>query len=477
MTFHFKYLLFTLVCLGSFGSLFSQNENQVRQSLKTAGMVAYYFWEEDSCGNILSNDISQPFLQNYSILRFPSYAGKREPKQKHLQSLIAEFAHDDIHTRKRKNFKLEQSDSVYKNQTFELQKRAFKKIETVNYVFKNGKWTSLRRHAVNYFIKQPDGRIKFYYSSDSISLFQRQFAQRANAHYSVYLYRDSNNQTIQYQVFNYAGKDVTSQFSDSMNTAPMRTLVFANGYRGPKKEKDQSDGLITQDDRYHYWYKIDNQFIDQLKPNTTFYMDGSFSIKTSNHKNKVKFAWSYLRTSLSRKKARSKRSYKALNSKNNETGFYERFEQGKRAGVVFLLAKCNEPNCLNVKDTVDIVCHSMGYAYSLGFIETIKDHVVFGKIYIIAPEGASVACADWSLFQEVWQYGSNLGEQNQDPLHEQDGITPQQAVKNIDKVTKGGRVFIPANWPTKNFVESHMIYSYQWIFDRIKPGEPGFVVK
>ena len=35
----------------------------------TGALVAYYFWEEDSIGNIVNNEIKQPFLQNYFTKR------------------------------------------------------------------------------------------------------------------------------------------------------------------------------------------------------------------------------------------------------------------------------------------------------------------------------------------------------------------------------------------------------------------------
>jgi hypothetical protein len=119
----------------------------------------------------------------------------------------------------------------------------------------------------------------------------------------------------------------------------------------------------------------------------------------------------------------------------------------------------------------------MGYAYALGFMDVLDGKVVFGKIYILAPENACVGGFDWSKVEEVWQYGSNLDQANPDPVWEQDGIAPQCQVKGLEKVdkNKGGRAFIPKDWPHKNFVDSHMLNYYFWIFDRIKKGEPGYI--
>ena len=147
--------------------------------------------------------------------------------------------------------------------------------------------------------------------------------------------------------------------------------------------------------------------------------------------------------------------------------------QGRIAGKALLEALCNSPACQQTIDTIDIVCHSMGYAYALGLIEEIKNKVTFGKIYILAPENASADNVDWNLFEEVWQYGSN----SDDPLWEQDGIAPQTAVKGIENLhaDKGGRLYFPVDWPLKNFIDSHQLYNYDWIFKRINKGEKGYI--
>jgi hypothetical protein len=115
----------------------------------------------------------------------------------------------------------------------------------------------------------------------------------------------------------------------------------------------------------------------------------------------------------------------------------------------------------------------------LGFIDAIKAHVIFGKMYILSPENSSVAQADWSLFQEVWQYGANLDQANPDPFYLQDGIAPQTAVKGIETLNplRYGRIFTPANWPKKDIIDGHMIYSFDWIFDSIPSRSPGYIFR
>jgi hypothetical protein len=443
--------------------------------LKNSGLTAYYVWEEDSLGYLHEKNLRLPFLQNYCILLNKAEVNNETPIASQLEKMILLFCHDNKQKFKRNKFKIAVNDSVSNNTDFSLKKYTSRQLESIIYIKKNNVWTSKRRKCVQYFTKLKDGKMRYIFSSDSIQLFSNSKNFKAKAHYTIYSFEDHDGVIRRQQIMNYAGEDVSSQFNTI--TLPIRTLVFANGYRGPKREKDQSDGMVTQRDRYHYWFKIDNQFIERLQPKVSFYIDGSFSIQTSAHKNKFKFALSYLRYQFSRKKAKSKRQYKLLNTKNNLEGFQLRRAQGAIAGEVFLLAKCYTPNCSEIKDTVDIVCHSMGYAYAIGFMEQIKDKVVFGKIYIVAPEGADNVGFDWSLFEEVWQYGTNLGEKNADPVVFQDGVAPQTKVCDLEICKKSARIFFPKDWPNKTFIESHMIYNYQWMFDRIKKGENGYIGK
>jgi hypothetical protein len=79
----------------------------------------------------------------------------------------------------------------------------------------------------------------------------------------------------------------------------------------------------------------------------------------------------------------------------------------------------------------------------------------------------------------VWQYGSNLGQPDADPVWEQDGIAPQCPVKGIETLDKqkAGRIFFPKDWKRKNFIDSHMLYNYDWMFECIVKGQPGYIEK
>src|SRR5690606_23611725 len=143
------------------------------------------------------------------------------------------------------------------------------------------------------------------------------------------------------------------------------------------------------------------RFIKRLQPDTSFYLDGSFSVKTSNHRSKLRFGWSFLRAT--RKSKRCEKKFMRLNQVCNPEGFEYRYQKGLVAGQAFLNEVLNTPYSYLTKDTIDIVCHSMGYAYSLGLLETLKGKIVLGKIYILAPENGSYQGMDWNLFEEAWQ--------------------------------------------------------------------------
>ncbi len=110
--------------------------------------------------------------------------------------------------------------------------------------------------------------------------------------------------------------------------------------------------------------------------------------------------------------------------------------------------------------------------------DVLKGKIPFGRFYVIAPENACSGEIDLDAFEEVWQYGSNLGEPGEDPIHQQDGVAPQCAVRGLKNIRnpileKKGRAFIPKGEP-KGFLQSHSIGNYKWIFER-KQNETGYV--
>jgi hypothetical protein len=259
-------------------------------------------------------------------------------------------------------------------------------------------------------------------------------------------------------------------------------LLFVNGYRPfpsfeeMTMEKPESDNQITSNDRYGYWKGIDQKFIGVLKPKAEqiWYADGHFSVSTSNHVSLPGFVASLAScapeelklTLLALHPTIVTGGYNLSNCYHNSTpyntdGFTTRKENGMVAGNN-LLEKLKQNARINTEgkiiDTIDVVCHSMGFAYAQGLINVLRNKLPFGRFYIIAPEnpasGEQLLLTEW---QDVWQYGSN---ETLDPIDKQDGVAQQAPVPGI----QGKRAFIPSNAP-KSFQDCHSIDNYIWIFD------------
>ncbi|MBI1836393.1 MAG: hypothetical protein HYR91_03915 [Flavobacteriia bacterium] len=471
--------MFIILRWFSFGQITPLDTTKIKHVfLETGGLVSYYFWETDSLNHIKDNLILKPFIKNYVITSSISNRNKTDLSIDKMQRIVNLFAHDVTGVKEKTHFEFQ--DSLKKEKIiFGLKREIASKQESVVFIKKNNDWSNFIAQKVMYFTVDHENKWTFSKTSDSIILEKHNIHTAANGPYVVITYL-KHNQTIREQlIYTYAGQDVTSFFKRNHIIQAERVLIFINGYRGPTREKDETDHLVTSKDRYYYWFKIDDQFISRLEPSKAYYLDGSMSIKTSNHRSMRQFAKSMFFSTYIFRKKKARDNYNRLNTKNNKEGFYERKEKGKIGGRALLAALCNSPACFGTMDTLDIVCHSMGYAYTLGLIEELKGKVVFGKIYILAPENACEDGADWSQFEQVWQYGSNLGEKDADPLWEQDGIAPQCAVKGIEQLpsNSGGRAFFPKDWKRKNFIDSHQLYNYDWIFERIQKVEIGFISK
>src|SRR5205814_753800 len=103
----------------------------------------------------------------------------------------------------------------------------------------------------------------------------------------------------------------------------------------------------------------------------------------------------------------------------------------------------------------------------------------FGRYYILAPENACSGGVDLTMFEEVWQYGSNYGQPDEDLPWLQDGVAPQCAVPGFAQVdqNKYGRVFIPTDIETKSYLGSHSVGNYSWIFQIPNAPKSGYVKK
>lgn len=434
------------------------------------GYVEYFFWEEDTSGTLTTDPFSHLYFSNYEVVRNTRF-------ESHFGNVGLPIIADQVKSfcaqqpRKNKQHKSHNATLV------PLIRSNATRPCTIIYYRTPQNWITQKCGMVLYFNVLANGNIQFSHSSDTLQLACYSYKEFANNRYCVYTYWGINGKPTTQKIKTATGDDITASFEKKCSDQPLRFLIFANGYRGNAQEHFPSENKLFTKDVFYYWFKLDNRFAARLQPYLALYIDGSFSVRTSNHRSRLNFGRSLLRVMLTPKNKVATNQSRKLNMRPNSSGFYEREKAGQQAGNVFLLETKTLPNSTQIKDTIDIVCHSMGYAYTLGFLKAVTAQVVLGKIYIIAPENAAIDGFDWTQFQEVWQYGSNLNLPEQDPLRDQDGIAPQVAVKNIDQVlpTKGGRVYFPVDWPNKHFVHTHMIYSYDWIFDRIGPGMPGYV--
>jgi hypothetical protein len=160
--------------------------------------------------------------------------------------------------------------------------------------------------------------------------------------------------------------------------------------------------------------------------------------------------------------------------------FLKRKAEGSKAGKNLLNSMKTNPRIYFDKDgkspnTLYIVCHSMGYAYALGMIEVLRGKLPFGSLYILAAENAGGGKVNIKEWQEVWQYGSDLGRNDgrqPDPDNKQDGVAPQTKAAGLLETQ---RVYIPYGQP-KGFLQSHSVGNYGWIFStNLKKGDPGYV--
>ena len=331
-------------------------------------------------------------------------------------------------------------------------------------------------------------------------------AIKAKNHYFVINYRDDNGNQLKQEVYNFLGINITASLK--AKDPARRILVFVNGYRptslGSSFEQHVFDikknGLEFPDsynrlynfDRYQYWQpwnNIDQRFVNVFSPTETYYADGHFSVSTSNYRSIINFSSASNSFPKRCKKGKPhhcfysstvkskifgsnrKKSLKIINYRSNRSGFRKRYENGKVAGRN-LLSVLNELPNSSKNDTLYVVAHSMGYAYSLGMIEVLREKINFGTFVIIAPENASAGKVNIKEWNEIWQYGSNLDGKYPDPPCLQDGVAPQHAAKGLpyDK-----RIFIPKHlYTSKGFFDSHFIGYYTWIFD-IKKGLKGYI--
>ena len=293
-------------------------------------------------------------------------------------------------------------------------------------------------------------------------------------------------------------------------------LILVNGYRiiGPSSPgekwykggveyptKDPVDAVNTCYDNFEdgdYWGEAGANFAKRIN-NNVVYVDGHHSIATSNHLQMVSEDFSQISFLTSVLtcfpfKYTCLNYVCTLNDVPNGSGFFIRYTNGLGAGaqiwgkmVAGGINVALSDDKTQITGKIDIVAHSMGYAYSKGMIDFLTDKLApgntFGNYYIIAPENAVAysdeefesyssdlqddVVVDLSLFESVFQYGSNFTP-NGDKKCKQDGVAPQARVRGLPE-DNSLNVFIPdSEEKIKNFVEAHIMTSYGWLFDLTK---------
>lgn len=295
-------------------------------------------------------------------------------------------------------------------------------------------------------------------------------------------------------------------------------LIFASGYRmnlslttdNPKTQDKLrcSDSYI---DSGSYWGGLDNNFIARIGTRNVYYADGHDAITTSNHNaggniyaSKIKFAESALSSYCAAGKFEAgleilaklfgisgvilgniicepsdvgnPSSVKLNSDPPNYIGFGDRQHNGYvygvdlvnkiKAGKVKIKKNANG----KVIGKIDIVAHSMGFAYAYGISRALLEDIELGisqlgNFYVLAPENACAAVGiNLGKYESIWQYGTAENGPNPHLAWERDGVAPQCAIPGIDwNKSPYGRVRFQG---TADFINAHLGGNYGWVLNR-----------
>ncbi len=376
---------------------------------------------------------------------------------------------------------------------------------------KKKSWSIKKRAKVLYFDVKKGGKglitnARFTGNSDSIKIISLNYNKLANGHYIVLNFKNEKGILENQEVYNYFGKEISSTFKNE-NPAK-RILLLVNGYRptslGKSFEENFSDiqnnglefpntnNFIYNFDRYDYWQpwnEINLLFQNRLNVDDTYYADGHFSVSTSNYRSLLNFtniSSTYPKKCSNHLKHTcdtihnptflkflfsDSKTINQLKMHPNVNGFNLRKSKGRIAGKN-LLQVINENPEFSKNDTLFIVAHSMGFAYSQGMIEVLRGKINFGGYYIIAAENGKSGMINKLEWEEVWQFGSNFSSKFPDAPCLQDGIAPQYQVPGLPDVN---HIFIPKSLDgRKGYFNSHFVGFYTWILG-IEKGKPGYI--
>jgi RHS repeat-associated protein len=225
-------------------------------------------------------------------------------------------------------------------------------------------------------------------------------------------------------------------------------VIFVNGYRpclpgvNVYREVKRND-QVFRTDKLGYWSGVDKQFMDRMGDHNSVYADGDAPTLTAG----------------------------------NKMGFNARVNHGRQAGQD-LISKINSGEVVlqkndagEVIESIKVVSHSMGYAYSLGMQKELEAAGYKVEVsYNLAPENPKAGNIP-SIVNRSVQYGSGPD----DPWYQQDRIAPQSDIKNV-----GENAYIPDQNASgekipKGPIDSHLGANFgKWIFG-IQKGKDGYV--
>ena len=354
---------------------------------------------------------------------------------------------------------------------------------------------------VLYFNQISPTKMKFYRSSNTLRLKGKKIKLNASTHYIVIRNKNKQGKLVSERIFNHLGIEITQHV---LQKDPIkRILVFVNGYRPVSISNDfeknmddikqkgleypNSENHLFNFDRYSYWRpwsEIDLLFQARLNADDIWYADGHHSVATSNHRSILNFSTNsviypkpcknlnkhHCRFSENATKQKVN-SYELLATKSNVDGFALRKKNGEIAGKNLKQILNELPN-QSKNDTLFIVAHSMGFAYSLGILNELRGKINFGGFYIIAPENAEAGKVKVSEWKDIVHYGCNLSAKNKAPACLQDGIAPQS---NIQGLSSKEHVYFPMELQKRmGYLGSHFIGNYLWTLE-IPKDQPGHI--
>ena len=272
---------------------------------------------------------------------------------------------------------------------------------------------------------------------------------------------------------------LTNAQPEALNSMKKNILIFVNGYRGFGQNNYQIDHKVIIEEKVDsnknyirnnpyvigYWRvggkKYDLDIKNRFTNADLIYFDGHHKLSASNHKNLLTLIGSFLKSKLFFFLKDGKFIFRW---KINKNGYKKRFDGGIAASenLDLYLKKYNTQDVI-----IHVVSHSMGFAYSLGLVEALKDKYTFGKMLSISPESAAFREVPCNVFTDVFQYGCDMDSKSNLVIY-QDGIAPQQKIRLKEDCQNARLIFVspPSSWPNKNrgFNKSHHLNWFQWFY-------------